>query len=74
MKTVLKQFWDVFPKNLPPGLPPQRGADHRIELEPGAPPPSRPTYHLSHKELEKLDTQLKEYLTNGWISATNISV
>ena len=67
MKAVLEQFWDVFPKNLPPGLPPQRGADHRIELEPGGPPPSRPTYHLSHKELEELDTQLKEYLTNGWI-------
>ena len=67
MKAVLEQFWDVFPKNLPPGLPPQRGVGHRIELEPGAPPPSRPTYHLSHKELEELDTQLKEYLTNGWI-------
>ena len=37
MKAVLEQFWDVFPKNSPPGLPPQRGADHRIELEPGAP-------------------------------------
>ena len=67
MRDVLREFWDVFPKNLPPGLPPQRRVDHRIELEPGAPPPSRPTYHLSHKELEELDAQLKEYLSNRWI-------
>ena len=67
MQQVILAFQDVFPKQLPAGLPPARGVDHRIELEPGAPPPSRPTYHLSHKELEELDAQLKEYSANGWI-------
>ena len=67
MQQVILAFQDVFPKQLPAGLPPARGVDHRIELDPGAPPPSRPTYHLSHKELEELDAQLKEYSANGWI-------
>ena len=41
--------------------------DHGIELEPGAPPPSCPTYRMSFLELEELEKQLKEYLGNGWI-------
>ena len=67
MADVLLAYPDVFPKSLPAGLPPERSVDHRIELEPGAPPPSRPTYRLSHKELEELHTQLKDYVANGWV-------
>ncbi len=39
---MLQEFADVFPEDLPPGLPPQREVDHRIETLPGAKPPSRP--------------------------------
>ena len=67
LKEVLVAYQDVFPKSLPSGLPPKRTVDHRIELEPGAPPPSRPTYRLSHKELEELHTQLKDYVASGWV-------
>ena len=41
---VLSGYRDVFPPELPPGLPPSREIDHKIELVPGAVPPSRPTY------------------------------
>ena len=69
MGKVLNEFWDVFPKSLPPGLPPKRGVDHRIELEPGAPPPSRPTYHLSHKELGGV-RHPAEGVSGQWVDPT----
>ena len=56
LKLMLVSFQDVFPQSLPAGLPPERAVDHKIELEPEAIPPSRPTYRLSHKELEELHT------------------
>ena len=43
-KRVLQEYRDVFPDQLPAGLPPSRDVDHPIELTPGAVPPSRPTY------------------------------
>jgi len=64
---ILTEYKDVFPEKLPKGLPPQRKVDHKIELEPGASPPSRPTYHLSQSELDELRKQLEELLDLGFI-------
>jgi len=47
LQGLLKQFVDVFPKDLPAGLPPVREIDHHIDLTPGSVLPSRPTYRLS---------------------------
>ena len=41
---LLTEFKDVFPPELPPGLPPRRDVDHKIELTPGSKPIIRPTY------------------------------
>src|SRR6185437_11591127 len=41
-RAVLAEFADVFPADLPLSLPPSRSVDHRIELEVGAVPPSKP--------------------------------
>ena len=67
LAALLRSYEDVFPDALPLGLPPAREVDHAIELEPGAPPPSRPTYRMSFQELEELERQLREYVGNGWI-------
>ena len=67
LRKLLQTYRDVFPVALPAGLPPSREVDHAIELELGAPPPSRPTYRMSFLELEELEKQLKEYSDNGWI-------
>ena len=67
LRKLLQKYRDVFPVALPAGLPPSREVDHAIELELGAPPPSRPTYRMSFLELEELEKQLKEYSDNGWI-------
>ena len=39
VKDILVEFSDVFPKELPIGLPPKRAVDHRIELLPRTEPP-----------------------------------
>lgn len=65
--SVMTSFKDVFPDELPPGLPPSREVDHRIELVPGAVPPSRPTYRLSATELAELKKQLDELVKAGFI-------
>ena len=47
VQTILNDFSDVFPKDLPIGFPPQRDLDHRIELVPGVEPPHRAPYRMS---------------------------
>ena len=64
---ALKPYRDVFPDELPPGLPPSREVDHRIELVPGSSPPSRPTFRLSATELAELKKQLAELTNAGFI-------
>lgn len=64
---LLSTYADVFPDQLPPGLPPPRAVDHRIELEEGFAPPSRPTYRLSPREQDVLKTQLQELTEHGFI-------
>ena len=64
---IRKEFPDVFPAELPPGLPPSREVDHKIELIPGSAPPSRPTFRLSSSELTELKKQLDELMAAGFI-------
>lgn len=66
-RATLQRFRDVFPDELPAGLPPSREVDHRIELVPGAKPPSRPTFRLSQTELDELKQQLAELTKAGFI-------
>lgn len=66
-KEMLEEFRDVFPDELPSGLPPSREVDHKIELVPGAVPPSRPTIRLSPTELDELKKQLEELVKAGFI-------
>ena len=43
---ILQEFTDVFPQDVPPGLPPIRGIEHQIDLIPGASlPPIRGIEH-----------------------------
>jgi hypothetical protein len=66
-KSLLDEFKDVFPEDLPEGLPPSRDVDHRIELVPGSTPPSRPTYRMSPPELDELKKQVADLLAKGFI-------
>jgi hypothetical protein len=66
-QTILTEFADVFPDKIPPGLPPEREFDHKIELETGAEPPFKPVYRMSQDELEELRVQLTELMESGYI-------
>ncbi|GKU90913.1 hypothetical protein SLEP1_g4857 [Rubroshorea leprosula] len=44
IKSLLQNFKDVFPDDVPNGLPPIRGIEHQIDFIPGATIPTRPAY------------------------------
>ena len=67
LKDLLMEFRDVFPSELPKGLPPKREIEHKIETVPGQEPPHRAPYRLSPDEMEELRKQLAEYLEKGYI-------
>ena len=50
LSNLLQEFADVFPDELPPGLPPLRGIEHRINLIPGAPLPNKAPYCVNLDE------------------------
>jgi len=47
VEPLLQEFKDVFPKEIPHGLPPSGGIEHQIV--PGASLPNRPTYKSNSK-------------------------
>jgi hypothetical protein len=67
IKAVLEEYKDVFPDDLPSGLPPTRDIDHKIEIIPGSAPPVRAPYRMSVPELDELKKQLHDLLAKGQI-------
>ena len=62
MLSILQEFKDVFPDELPPGLPPLRGIEHRIDLIPGAPLPNRAPYCTNPEETKEIERQIQDLL------------
>ena len=67
LQRLLKEFHDVFPVELPEGLPPKRQVDHKIDLQPGSQPQHRSPYRMSPKEMEELKKQIDRFLKLGHI-------
>ena len=64
---LIEEFEDVFPQNLPPGLPPLRGIEHQIDLIPGAPLPNKPAYRCNPTETKELQKQVQELVAQGYV-------
>ena len=60
---LLQEYADVFPKEVPPGLPPIRGIEHQIDLIPGASLPNRAPYRTNPEETKEIQCQAPELLT-----------
>ena len=64
---MMEEYKDVFPKELPQGLPPKRSVEISIDLEKDAKPKMGPMYKLSRKELEQIRKQIEEAPSLGFI-------
>ncbi|EOY08454.1 DNA/RNA polymerases superfamily protein [Theobroma cacao] len=64
--SVVKEFMDVFPDELP-GLPPEREVEFCIDLIPDTRPISIPPYRMAPAELKELKDQLEDLLDKGFI-------
>lgn len=67
LKSLLQEFSDVFPEELPDGLPPIRGIEHQIYFLPGAVIPNRPAYRASPEETKEIQRQVDELLAKGQV-------
>ncbi|XP_073353722.1 uncharacterized protein [Aegilops tauschii subsp. strangulata] len=63
--TSEREFADVFPDDLPPGLPPINGIEHRIDLIPGAPLPNNSPYRFNPNETKEIQRQVQQLIDNG---------
>uniref|UniRef100_A0A2N9FCF4 CCHC-type domain-containing protein n=1 Tax=Fagus sylvatica TaxID=28930 RepID=A0A2N9FCF4_FAGSY len=62
-----KEYEDVFPNDVPSGLPPIRGIEHQIDFVPGATIPKRPAYRSNPEETKELQRQVEELLAKGHV-------
>ncbi|GKG17773.1 hypothetical protein Tco_0372071, partial [Tanacetum coccineum] len=67
MVSLLNEFKDVFPEEIPVGLPVIREIQHCIDFLPGASIPNKPAYRMNPKEFAELHRQVTELLEKGLI-------
>lgn len=65
--SLLQAYEDVFPKEIPNGLPPIKGIEHQIDFIPRASIPNRLAYKSNPKETKELQRQVEELLTKGHV-------
>jgi hypothetical protein len=61
---VLQDYEDVFPEEVPPGLPPKRGIEHQINLVHGASLSNRAPYRTNPEETKEIQ-RYKRSSTKG---------
>ncbi|KAL5563453.1 hypothetical protein UlMin_033200 [Ulmus minor] len=65
--SLLQEFEDVLPEEVPYGLPPIRGIEQQIDFIPGASIPNRPAYRSNPEETKELQRQVGELLEKGYV-------
>ena len=64
---IIQKYSDIFPEQLPKGIPPKRVVEHSIKIEPGSKPSYRPLYWLGPTEQDDLEEQIRDLLAQGFI-------
>ena len=67
VQQLIAEFRDLFPADLPAGLPPDRGVHHAIPLQQDTTPPAARQHRLSQAENQEMRQQVAELLRKGWI-------
>ncbi|XP_074278641.1 uncharacterized protein LOC141602236 [Silene latifolia] len=67
VQPLIKKYKEVFPTELPSGLPPLRGIEHHIDLVPGSVLPNRPAYRCDPTTTKELQHQIEELMTKGFV-------
>ena len=60
--SLLEEYEDVFPNDVPARLPPIKGVKYQIDFVPST-IPNRPAYRSKPKETKELQKQVEELLT-----------
>jgi hypothetical protein len=68
--SVIEEFVDVFPKELP-GMPPERGVEFYIDLIPCTAPIAKRPYRMAPTELAELKLQIAELQQKGYICSSS---
>ncbi|GJU93251.1 putative reverse transcriptase domain-containing protein [Tanacetum coccineum] len=72
MIPLLEEFTNVFPDELPDGLPPLHDIHNHIDLVPVSQFPNRLHYRISSGEHEELRRQVKELVSKGYVHESMI--
>ena len=64
---LLHEFEDVFPEEIPKGLPSIRGIEHQIDFVPGATIPNRPAYMSNPKEKNERQKQVGKFMEKRYV-------
>jgi len=65
MKQLLKKYDNVFPKDIPHGLPSKRGTESNMDLIQGAFLPNRLTYRSNTKETKEIQKHEAQLMDKG---------
>ena len=71
LNALLEEYNDLFPEELPAGLPPDRGVSLTIPLEEGTKPVKRPAFRYSPKEMDEIKEQVDFLLRKGLITESS---
>jgi hypothetical protein len=64
---ILQKYADVFPCEVPAGLPPRRGIEHQIDLILGASLLNRTPYRTNLEETKEIQCHVQELLDKGYV-------
>ena len=71
LNALLEEYKDLFPEELPAGLPPDRGVALTIPLEEGTKPVKRPAFRYSPREMDEIREQVDYLLRKGLITESS---